>query len=392
MDQKIVEILGDLAEKELLELLQELIRIPSPTGEEQEIGQFIASYAKDSGYGSVNLSEQGDVVAQVDGKLNGPRILYLTHTDHSRPVDPKADFNPRIVEGQEFGKSGRVITGKGSCAPKATLAAMLYAGKVLAEKREDLKGSVLIAAVTKDLNANHDGPRAVDENGWIDADMAVVGEPSNSEPVIGARGISHIAVTIKGVPTHWGRPAEGSNPIWTIEQILPQIKTLIADLPSHSALGEATLAPIDIGCENIPPQTPGSCRIVFDRRTLPGESTEDIIQVMQDRLNTVTPDNQSIDVTLASQMYPFEGSADTFISKKVMEVSQTVTGYHAEYGYLTFSSNGGYLTGKMGIPSVVLGPGNIGDIAPKEHVELSSVFNATAIYIATALDILGQEH
>jgi acetylornithine deacetylase len=363
MNNKMPSMLEEIDEQELIELLKKLISTPSPTGAEKEIAQYISSYVKDSGYSSVEVSDQWDVVAKIDGKNDGPRILFLTHTDHSKPADPKEDFHPGIVEGQEFGKSGRVITGKGSCAPKATLAAMLYAGKILAKKRTELRGSVIIAAVTKDLNANHDGPRAVDENGWIDADMAVVGEPSNNDPVIGARGISHIAITIKGVPTHWGRPAEGCNPIWTIEQILPQIKAQVADLPS-------------------------SCRIVLDRRTLPGEDTDHIIQEIRDRLNYLKTEELNIDVDLASQMYPFEGNSEEFISKKVMEISQAIKGQPSQFGYLTFSSNGGYLTKTMGIPSIVLGPGNISDIAPIEHVEVNSVMAATQMYIATVLDVL----
>lgn len=388
MDQVILEAFSGLDESRLIDLLKDLIRIPSPTGGEKEIAKFIADFARGCNYSSVKVGEHGDVVVRVDGKHKGPRLLFLTHTDHSKPIDPGGAFKPEIAEGKEFGKSGKVITGKGSCAPKATLAAMLYAGKLLAERTENLTGSVIIAAVTRDLNANHDGPRAVDEKGWIDADMAIVGEPSNCGPVIGARGISHIAVTIKGVPTHWGRPGEGSNPIWSLEQVLPQIKLLIANLPSHPSLGAATLAPIHIDCEASPPQTPSSCRLVFDRRTLPGEKTEDILHRIQEVLDRLKLDNQSVAIELTSQMYPFEGSANDFISTKVMEISRAVTGHSSPFGYLTFSSNGGYLTGKMGIPSVVLGPGSIGDIAPKEHVEVSSLINATKIYTVTALDVL----
>lgn len=388
MDGEVLDILENIDENELIELLKELIRIPSPTGEEKEIAKYIASFSKNGGYGSVNVSDQWDVVARIDGKAEGRRILFLTHTDHSKPADPKKDYIPRITEGHEFGKPGKVITGKGSCAPKATLAAMLLAGQILAKKTENLKGSVIVAAVSQDLNANHDGPREVDERGWIDAEMAVVGEPSNNRPVIGARGINHIAITIQGVSTHWGRPSEGVNPIWTIGQVLAEIKTLIAELPSHPSLGRATLAPINVECQASPPQTPSSCRIVFDRRTLPGEDTNDIVKGISERLDTLGLDKQDINVSLCSQMYPFKGSSESFISKKVMEISEAVTGDHFPYGYLSFSSNGGYLTDKMGIPSVVLGPGNIGDIAPTEHVEVKSVLEAAKIYVATSLDVL----
>lgn len=244
------------------------------------------------------MSDKWDVVARIDGEIKGPRILFLTHTDHSKPACPEEAYNPRIIDGKDSGKSVKVITGNGSCSPQGTVAAMLYAGKILAQRKKDLKGSLIIAAVSRDLLANHDGVREVAERGWIDADMAVIGEPSENRSVIGARGINHIAITIQGNPTHRGRPQGGVIPIWAMEQVLKLIKGLMADLPSHPSFGEATLASIDIKCKISPPRTPSSCCLVLDRRTLPGEDTESIIKVIKKRLDKLKLEKQKIDVEL----------------------------------------------------------------------------------------------
>ncbi len=391
MEQGTREVIEHIDENELIGLLEELIRIPSPTGEEEGISQFISSWAERMGFTSVHQSDKGDVVAEVEGRGKGPKLLLLTHTDHSKPIDSEAAYRPKVVDGQRFGKGGRVVTGKGSCAPKATLAALLYAGKMLAQQKEQLRGSVIIAAVSRDLLANHDGVREVAEKGWIDADMAVVGEPSGNQPVLGARGINHIAITLHGIPTHWGRPEGGVNPIWAMEPVLGVVKGLIEGLPSHASLGKATLAPIDIQCEMSPPQTPRSCRLVLDRRTLPGEDAREVVEGIQDKLGGLSLEKLKVNVETIRQMYPFEGNPESPISKKVMETHEAITGNRLPYGYLTFSSNGGFLTGMMKMPSVVYGPGRIEDMMPSEHVEVESVLMAAKVYGATAFEMLHRD-
>ncbi len=387
MKETTMDIIGDIHKEELVELLKDLISIPSPTGKEKEIAQYISSYAKAMGFTSVHVSDQWDVVMRIDGKPQTPSLLLLTHTDHSNPSHRGTAYTPQVVGGRNFGKPGKVVTGEGSCAPKSSLAAMLTTGKMLAQKK-DLRGSVVIAAVSRDLSANHDGVREVAKRGWIEADMAIVSEPSGNQPIIGARGINHILISIRGISTHWGRPEEGINPIWTIEHVLGVLRGVIDDLPSHTKLGRATLTPIDIQCEMLPPQTPGSCCLLLDRRTLPGEDGDMITKAIKKKMNKLKLEKQKFDVELVKQMYPFEGNADTFISKKVMEINQAITGKYLPFGYLPFSSNGGFLTHEMRIPTVIYGPGKIEDTIPSDHVEVESVLTATKVYAATAMEIL----
>ncbi len=387
MDQKTRQIIAGVREEELIKLLGELVKIPSPTGEEKEIAEFMAAYGRESGYSSINVGNKWSVVGRVDGAGQGPRVLFLTHSDHARPAEPEGPYALEVADGGKFNKSGPVALGKGACAPKGTLAAMLLAGAILARHRSDFKGSAVIAAVCQDLNANHDGPREVHERGWIEADMAVVGEPSHHRPVLGARGISHIGVKINGQPTHWGRPAEGSNPIWTMAPVLAALKDLTSNLPRHPDLGQATLAPFNLDCRYSAPHTPSWCRVVLDRRTLPGEDSAEVLKTIKDKLSGLAPEGQSLEVDYVSQMFPFQGSAESLIAQKVMAVSTEIIGQELSFGYLTFSSNGGYLTGKMGMPSVVLGPGRIEDIHPVEHIEIESLVLATKIYLATVVEL-----
>jgi acetylornithine deacetylase/succinyl-diaminopimelate desuccinylase-like protein len=386
-----MEIVQGMDEQEVISLLRSLVEIPSLTGEEREIANFVASYTEAAGFSSTRVSDHWDVVACITGSRPGPKILFLTHTDHSKPSSPNQAYCAEMTDGEKFGKRGKIITGKGSCAPKSTLAAMLYAGKILAPLKDRLKGSFVLAAVSRDLWANHDGVREVADRGWIDSDMAVVGEPSDNQPAIGARGILHFTMTIEGKPTHWGRPKDGSNPIWSIPDLLKLIEDMARVLPSHPALGEATLVPIDIRCEMSPPHTPNCCTLLLDRRTLPGEDRELIVKDVEERLKGFRSHGQKATLQLTKEMHPFHGDPGSFISRKLMELHRVIIGRDPEAGYLSFSSNGGFLTEKMRIPSVAYGPGSIADLTPVEHAEISRVLAASKVYVGTALEILSTD-
>lgn len=389
--KRLLDILDDIDVGELVRLLEDLISIPSPTGEEKEIAQYISHYASNENFTSIRMSDHSDVVANIDGVAEGHRLLFLIHTDHSKPIHADTAYSPKILDGERFGKSGKVIVGKGSCSPKGSIAAMFYMGKILASRRRELKGNLIIAAVGRDLLANHDGIREVAEKRWVNADMAIVGEATGNQPMIGARGINHIAIDISGIPTHRGRPEEGINPIWTVEKILGVLKEIVEESPSHPLLKRATLTPIDIRCEVVPPRTPHSCCLLLDRRTLPGEDANTIIWRIKEKLDLLKLEKQEVRVELVKQMYPFEGSHESYISRKIMEINEAITGHHLPFGYLSFATNGGFLTGKMKIPSVAYGPGSMEDVIPEEHVEIESILTATKVYAGTAFEVL-QDH
>jgi acetylornithine deacetylase/succinyl-diaminopimelate desuccinylase-like protein len=388
MSGRSLEILESIDGNGLVQILEDLIRVPSPTGEEEAISNFICSYAQLTGFTSVQRTGQGDVVARIDGERRGPRLLFLTHLDHSRPTDDQEPYDPKILDGKDFGKLSKVVVGKGSCSPKGTIASMLCACRVLAGRKEELSGSLIIAAVGRDLLANHDGIREVAERGWIDADMAIAGEPTGNQPMISARGINHIEITVPGISSHWGTPEEGINPIWSLPQVLAVLQQLIQELPSHEFLQKATLVPIDIQCDMSPPRTPTACHLILDRRTLPEEDSDSILKIIQERLGQLELKNQKICATVKKQMYPFEGNPVSFISQKVSQMHELVTGQRVSFGYLTFATNGGFLTRQMKIPTVVYGPGKIGDMAPCEHVEVDRLIVAAKVYAGAAFEVL----
>jgi len=370
---------------ELIHLLENLIRIPSGSGQEKSLSEFILAYGESLGFSPLRRSSHGDIAGTLEGSPGGPTVLFLTHMDHS-PVDTEENpYRPVVMDGSEFEKPGRVLVGKGSCSPKATLACMLYACRQIAVRKKEIRGNVLFAAVGRDLLANHDGIRELVEEDWIHADFAVAGEPTGNRPMIGARGINHIEVVIPGMPSHWGRPEEGINPLWELPSVLQTLRELIGELPRHEALKGATLVPIDIACDMKPPRSPSACRVLLDRRTLPGENPEAILREVRERLQQRVP---GVHASVKSQMYPYEGDPGSVICRTIAETNDRLSGRPVPFGYLSFATNGGFLTHQLKIPTVVYGPGRIEDMAPKEHVEVDRLVLSSSVYKDTVLALL----
>src|SRR5215510_3747537 len=102
----------------VFELTRELIDIPSVTGEEPAVGQYLSDYLERLGY-RVEKQEIGsgrfNVLATTE---SSPRIVFSTHMDTVPPFIAAS-------EDDEF------IYGRGSCDAKGIIAAQIFAAEQL---------------------------------------------------------------------------------------------------------------------------------------------------------------------------------------------------------------------------------------------------------------------
>lgn len=363
--------------------LQALVQIPGTTGDERRVAEHVAESLRRVG-ARVTVDRHWNVVGEV-GPDRGPGLLLLTHTD-SGPAGAMEDpYSGEVRDGARFGKTGPVVYGRGACAPKASIAAMVAAMAALARHGDALPGRVQLAAVVKDLAANHEGVRQIDHAGLVRADVCIAGEPSNNAIVLGARGIAHYDVEFTGAPTHWGRPREGANPLYALAAFLLELERV--ELPADPVLGAATLAPFAVDSTAVPPRTPGRCRVLVDRRVLPGESPEEISRSLQDVADGIAERRRGIgaQVRAVSGMFPYAVPAGAPVVRLVERAVRAALGRVPEHTYITFSSNAGYLIRERNLPSLAFGPGRIEDAGEREHVAVADVVAAAKVYAAAAV-------
>jgi len=378
-----VHVAAEIDAEAAIRSLQALVQIPGTTGDERRVAEHVAESLRRAG-ARVTVDRHWNVVGEV-GSQRGPGLLLLTHTD-SGPAGAMEDpYSGETRDGAPFGKTGPVVYGRGACAPKASIAAMVAAMAALARHGDALPGRVQMAAVVKDLAANHEGVRQIDAAGLVQADVCIAGEPSNNAIVLGARGIAHYEVEFTGVPTHWGRPRDGANPLYALGAFVLELERV--ELPTDPVLGAATLAPFAVDSTAVPPRTPGRCRVMVDRRVLPGESPETIGRSLQDLADRIAGERRGIGghVRAASGMFPYAVPEGAPIVRLVERAVRAALGRAPEHTYITFSSNAGYLIRERNLPSLAFGPGRIEDAGEREHVAVDDVVAAAKVYAAAAV-------
>jgi acetylornithine deacetylase len=157
-------ILKGITRDECAELTKQLCDIPSPTGSEREIGEFILDwYAR---HGIKRIRQEIDpnrinAVGVIEGRgkgtslqINGHMDTSFTGTEEDRmfcaELDPVSELRGAVRDGKVFGL--------GASNMKSGVAAFMVAGKALRQSGVDLKGDCILAAVAGEISRTPIGP------------------------------------------------------------------------------------------------------------------------------------------------------------------------------------------------------------------------------------------
>jgi acetylornithine deacetylase/succinyl-diaminopimelate desuccinylase-like protein len=203
---------------------------------------------------------------------------------------------------------------------------------------------------------------------------------------LGNKGRIDILVSVRGRQAHSSRPWEGTNAIEGAVKVLEKLKPLMpypAD-KTHPQLGQVSLTPTSI--ESLPKAThtiPSECRILLDRRLLPGDDSDQAIKELENTIGNLEP--FSVEVKRKDFMYPCEVCKDAGIVISLREAIQTMLGREAEYSYSTAANDTGLLNVK-GIQTVNYGSRDI-RFQHTDHdlVSVNSVFETAKVLAFMAL-------
>jgi acetylornithine deacetylase len=206
----------------LFELTRELVDIPSLTGDEMVVGQYLTSYLERIGY-RVEKQEVAqnrfNVIATTE---ESPRIVFSTHMDTVPPfIEPRED--------DEF------IYGRGSCDAKGIIAAQIFAAERLrAEGRNDIG---LLFTVDEELSSV--GAQAANNHPLArECRFLINGEPTDNRLAIGTKGSVRLIITTEGRAAHSAYPEAGDSAIEKLLDILQDIRA--REWPEDSFFGTTT--------------------------------------------------------------------------------------------------------------------------------------------------------
>jgi acetylornithine deacetylase len=181
---------------------------------------------------------------------------------------------------------GPRLYGRGSGDAKASVAAMLWAARDLAENDTVATGRLLVILGYGEETKNTTMERAVAAAGTIDA--AVVGEPTNLDIAVAQRGLMMVDLRASGDQRHAGyatTDGEFTNAALVLADDLLRLGRLFADR-THPVLGRAMATPTMLEAGISRNVTPPVAQAVLDIRSTPDWTHEEIEEVLRRSLQS----------------------------------------------------------------------------------------------------------
>jgi acetylornithine deacetylase/succinyl-diaminopimelate desuccinylase-like protein len=368
----------------LAELLCSLVAIDSvnpslvPGGAgEAEIARFVAGWAAEAGL-DVSVLEatpgRPSVVARAPGAGGGRTLLLCGHIDTVGVQGMDAPHSPRV--------EGDRVYGRGAYDMKAGVAAALAACREAAAL--GLAGDVVVAAVADEEHSSL-GVREVLRS--VGADAAVVTEPTELELVVAHKGFVWSEVQISGRAAHGSRPHLGVDAIVKAGPVLTAIGDLDRRLVerTHPLLGRGSVhgSLIEGGAEMS--SYPARCAIGLERRTLPGETGDDVERELAELLDGCRRADGELEVSQRTLLVrePFEVAQEAEIVEAVSAAAAEVLGRAPPIGGASYWADAAFIAG-AGIPTVMFGPGGEGAHADEEWVSLADTDAVARTLVAVA--------
>lgn len=197
--------------------------------------------------------------------------------------------------------------------------------------------------------------------------MAIIGEPTSMQVVIGHKGKCAFDVAVKGRNAHSAYTTEGVNAVIYAARIIHCIhqlqQTIISDGPfehdyrvPYTTLNVGTIA--GGTAANI---VPAHCRFDFEIRHLPQQNPQALIdQIKRFIEQTLLPEmrsvfaDASIELTEKTQYPGLFTAPDADIVGFVKSLLSDQS-----HGKVSFGTEGGLFSDRLGVPAVVCGPGSI---------------------------------
>ena len=381
-----------------LELLQEIISIPSPSGEEKKVAEFLAAKMRAYGYTTVAVDGLSNALGTIKGSGGGRSLLLNGHIDHV-PVGQMPDpYSGRVMDGSVFEEDGDVVYGRAASDMKGAVAAMILAGRLLRDLGIDLKGDFKVAAVTQEEIGGAGTISSIVDSQFL-ADVVLIGEATNMQLALGHRGSMKFGVVVRGKSCHASAPERGVNALYKAVDLIQRIRNdLVPQLPDHPVYGRVSLVVTQI---EVSPKAsnvvPDVCRFWIDCRNNPDYPAERLYSDLNSIIGEMRrgdPDFEAVVVPtpLINERRGFSGFyTDPDRNPVVCEAVEAIEEVYCEprLGIWTFATDG-RIYSRLGVPVIGFGPGEERFAHTQDdHVKVRDFLDTVKVYAWLACKICG---
>jgi acetylornithine deacetylase len=409
----------------ILETLRDLVRIDTqnlaPNGNERAGQMSVASLLRHLGctvdvfeptsvpgltehpayWDQRSCSGRPNVVGIRKGTGGGRSLLFSSHMD-TVPKGP----DPWTVAPWEGEVRGGRLYGLGAYDMKAGLAASILVVRALNDLGITLKGDLLVESVVDEEFGGANGTLAARLK--YNADVAIVGEPTNLAVCHAHHGGLMLRVTFRG-KAGWGfSPEKPKDPVAAVGRFI----TLVNDWAAHRKAVVKVPAPYalepdlpvlinqvkagDVALPFFADRVPSHAWLAVWIECFPGTSAEEIIA----DLRAFYRDRQAADPVLAEAEPEFQairfldGSeipADHPMVQALSETVSDVLGRPAVVKGAPFACDGHMFNLHSPTPVTFLGPTGGNPHSPDEFIDIAEFYKLVEIYVLTALRWCGAD-
>jgi acetylornithine deacetylase/succinyl-diaminopimelate desuccinylase-like protein len=416
------KVLSQIDRDELAQLGCDLVNLPSPTGQEKAVAEYILDWFKTNGLRAIRQEVEVDrpnAVGVIKGDGTGLSLGFNGHMDTSftgtaEDLRMVADIEPDAMLKGSI--TGGTVRGLGISNMKGGVAAFMMAAKALKKSGVKLKGDAVFAAVVGEISRTPIGPWQTKEyrgegagtrhllTHGMHTDYAVVADGSDLNIVWTQTGVVQMKITTFGkAEAAWGskrstHPMEKLNAIVKMTKIIHGIEKWAAGFEEqyiyHSPTGplfpKVNIGAIEGGAPYRPNYFPGVCSIYVDIR-MPPQVRPVIIQHEVEK--TLASLGVEYELDIYKSLLGHEGKGVEPLVESLEEIHAHLFGsklrFEAPDRASIWTDTNVY--NELGIPAVKIGPRGK-RIGPRaEEIQIDDMVKAAQIYALIALDICNRE-
>lgn len=426
-EERVLRII-DSNSGEIISFLQSILKIPSVTGDENEIQQFIAKkfesmdlevdmwapdieeLKKHPAYwpkpGLRDFKDRPVVVGKLDTGGHGRSILLNGHIDvvEPGPVTEWA-YGPWSAHIEDD-----KIYGRGASDMKGGISSMIMALDCILKAGIEIEGSVIVESVPDEEGGGGKGGGG--SGGTLscvlrgyEADAGVVAEPTEMRIAPVSRGVLLFKIGVKGRAAHAARAELGVSAVEKAMKLhgsLNELQSIRKEDKKHPLLERYPLyTPVIVGKfqgGDVATAVPGECTMEGLLGITPGETLSEVKEQFEEHIRKTSELDPWLRKHLPTVEYgTWAGAsqipADHPVVHAFSESYQKVTSGQAVIEGVPYSSDVWLLTNYGNTPTITFGPGSIAQAHGRnEYLSLSSLLTATKIFALSILNWCGISH
>ncbi len=335
------------------------------------------------------LEGRGNIIAKLG---EGEKSLCIgCHLD----VVPAGDSNLWNTDPWAMTEKDGRVYGRGTMDNKGQAVACIMAMEMLKDMGVQLKGELLLAALSGEEYHEKDEPdpgiEFVTSKGHLKPDFAIIPDIAEHMKMIDVAEKGRVVVVVKsiGKQAHGSTPELGVNAIEKLATFISEMEKVELKHDEHHVLKKPSKNLGIVKGGSAVNNVPNMAEATYDIRYVPGQSADGIISEFKACAEKVNGGKFEFEVE--SDVPPHQVDPDNPLVKSIQSNSKEILGFEPE----TFGIGGGTFAKAFnlaGIPAVGFGPGEA-DVfhVVNEYLDIDEMMRFIELIACISVDLLGSK-